>query len=207
MELGTHTFSHYYCLEDGQDTETFRSDLSASIEATHRLTKSPVSLVFPRNQYNSAYLKASADCGIRVIRTVEKARPYRPTSKSDSSLFWRCARLMDTHVNICGQGTFMPRMEDGVCTVPSSRFLRPVKTQLGKLDPLKYSRIIKAMTVAARTNTSYHLWWHPHNFGINTDENLTFLSHILQHYVTLRDRYGFQSLTMAEAASGIGQQQ
>jgi peptidoglycan/xylan/chitin deacetylase (PgdA/CDA1 family) len=204
MELGTHTFSHYYCLEDGQDVEAFRADLAAAAAATRRLTTMPVSLVFPRNQYNHAYLKACADSGIRVIRTSEKSRPYRPTNRSSDSPVWRGARLLDAYFNVCGSGTFIPSLEEGVHCLPSSRFLRPVTSRLRRFDSLRYSRIADAMTSAAKNNTSYHLWWHPHNFGANMDENLAFLEEILRHYATLRDVYGFRSLTMSEMALGGG---
>jgi len=32
QEIGSHTFSHYYCLENGQDGEAFRSDLAAALQ-------------------------------------------------------------------------------------------------------------------------------------------------------------------------------
>ena len=32
QEVGTHTFSHYYCLEEGQTIESFRADLRAAVE-------------------------------------------------------------------------------------------------------------------------------------------------------------------------------
>ena len=31
-ELGTHTFSHYYCLEEGQTAEQFKADIEAAIK-------------------------------------------------------------------------------------------------------------------------------------------------------------------------------
>ena len=46
----------------------------------------------------------------------------------------------------------------------------------------------------------YHLWWHPHNFGINQLENFAFLEEILVHYRYLNEKYGFTSCTMSELA-------
>jgi hypothetical protein len=37
QELGTHTFSHYFCLEEGQDIETFRQDMLAARAAAQKL--------------------------------------------------------------------------------------------------------------------------------------------------------------------------
>jgi hypothetical protein len=44
------------------------------------------------------------------------------------------------------------------------------------------------------------LWWHPHNFGADTTENIAFLSRVLEHFRRLRESCGMQSATMAEAA-------
>jgi hypothetical protein len=56
------------------------------------------------------------------------------------------------------------------------------------------------MTSAARTGRSFHLWWHPHNFGANLAENLAVLEAVLKHHAHLRDTYGVQPATMAEVA-------
>jgi hypothetical protein len=54
------------------------------------------------------------------------------------------------------------------------------------------------MTDAAKRGRIYHLWWHPHNFGVHLDENLAFLRLVLDHYRLLRERYEFQSVTMSD---------
>jgi hypothetical protein len=56
------------------------------------------------------------------------------------------------------------------------------------------------MTYAAKNNEIYHLWWHPHNFGVDTSENMKNLTSLLKHYQFLHSKYGFTSLTMQEAA-------
>ena len=38
---------------------------------------------------------------------------------------------------------------------------------------------IKNEIVAAKNNEDYHLWWHPHNFGVNIRENIKNLDNIL----------------------------
>jgi hypothetical protein len=59
------------------------------------------------------------------------------------------------------------------------------------------------MTFAAQNQLLFHLWWHPHNFGANTDLNVAFLRGILEHYASLRRQFQFQSLTMAEVAESV----
>ena len=52
QELATHTYSHYYCLEKGQDLQSFESDLRQSILMANKIGVELKSLVFPRNQFN-----------------------------------------------------------------------------------------------------------------------------------------------------------
>ena len=54
------------------------------------------------------------------------------------------------------------------------------------------------MTHAARSDDVFHLWWHPHNFGIHRQENLAMLEAVLRHYACLRDTYGMRTMTMRE---------
>jgi hypothetical protein len=59
---------------------------------------------------------------------------------------------------------------------------------------------MKEMTHAAKNKELYHLWWHPHNFGVNTRENMKNLTVLLNHFQFLQKQYGFTNLTMKEAA-------
>ena len=54
------------------------------------------------------------------------------------------------------------------------------------------------MTIAAKNESGYHLWWHPHNFGKNVFYNMKNLETIIYHYKKLRDNYGLASMTMKQ---------
>jgi hypothetical protein len=54
------------------------------------------------------------------------------------------------------------------------------------------------MEDAAVNRKIFHLWWHPHNFGVNTAQNIAFLKNILDHFHKLREDYGMASLNMGE---------
>ncbi len=56
------------------------------------------------------------------------------------------------------------------------------------------------MTYAAENGRLFHLWWHPHDFGLNTDKNLANLKEILEHYEFLNQKYGFESKNIGEVA-------
>ncbi|MGI9405838.1 MAG: hypothetical protein ACR2O4_05665, partial [Hyphomicrobiaceae bacterium] len=105
-----------------------------------------------------------------------------------------------SYVNLSGTNTACVKANGGVTNVRSSRFLRPYSPRLRRLEPLRLSRITRAMTAAARLGETFHLWWHPHNLGSNRSENLDALCHILDHFETLRGEYGMRSLAMEDFA-------
>lgn len=201
MELGSHTFSHYYCLERGQEAAQFRADLEASVAASERLGVRPTSLIFPRNQYNPEYLGLCAELGFRTFRGNQRSWMYRGACEQEQqSRLRRAAQLADMYFDLSGDNGFTPRPEGGLVNLPASRFLRPFESGRRKLDGRKLGRIRNAMSGAAMLGKSFHLWWHPHNFGADLNENVAFLGEILKHFAGLRDRYGMESLTMQEAA-------
>ena len=204
MELATHTFSHYFALEPGQTGEQFAADLAASVRAHERYGEKPRSIVFPRNQVNPAYLGICAEAGLRAFRGTEGGWPYRAAASAETTRSRRAARLLDAYVGLSGSNASSPTERGGMVDVPSSRFLRPYSPGLRRLDRLRVRRITSAMETAARAGRTYHLWWHPHNFGSCTAQNLEILRIVLRTYQTLSDRYGMESQTMAEAAAEAG---
>ncbi|WP_257307407.1 glycosyltransferase [Geothrix campi] len=202
MELGSHTFSHFYCLEKGQTEAQFRADLEASIAAVQRLTQRPVSFVFPRNQYNPQYLPVCAETGFTCFRGNERAWMYNEAPDEGQRLPLRATRLLDHYLNLSGSNGFIPFEEGGLINCPSSRFLRPASPYLGGgLDRLRMRRIKRAMEATAKAGQCFHLWWHPHNFGTQLRENLANLEELLRFHVTLRERYGVVPLTMGEISA------
>jgi peptidoglycan/xylan/chitin deacetylase (PgdA/CDA1 family) len=198
MELASHTFSHYYCLENGQNKETFIADLEASIEATKRITRRPTSLVFPKNQFNPDYLDACAKLGFNAFRGNQRNWIYRESQDNIHEKFHRTLRFFDTYVNLTGNHIFNPELRNGLVNIPSSRFLRPYTHVLHRFESLRLRRIKQAMSDAAVLGKSFHLWWHPENFGIYQEQNLAVLDSILRHHAELRESYGVRSMTMRD---------
>jgi peptidoglycan/xylan/chitin deacetylase (PgdA/CDA1 family) len=204
QELGTHTFSHYYCLEAGQTREEFRHDLAAALGCAEEKTgRRPESLVFPRNQTNPQYLAACRQLGIHAYRGGERAWPYRAIGGGRTvRSAQRLLRLADAYLDLFGAHTSpVAHPADGLpVNVPSSRFLRPWSPSLRALEPLRVRRITSAMTHAARSGEVFHLWWHPHNFGEHQEENFAVLHRVLDHFAELRRRHGMRSVSMGEVA-------
>jgi hypothetical protein len=160
------------------------------------------SVVFPRNQFAPESLAICRDLGIEVFRGTEGADCYRPGPGSTHTPVRRLARLVDSYVDVTGANTTAVRRGGGdMVNVPASRFLRPYHPTLRVLDGLRRRRILRAMDHAARRGESFHLWWHPHNFGIHLEENLGFLRDVLLGFTALRERHGMQSRNMSEVAA------
>jgi peptidoglycan/xylan/chitin deacetylase (PgdA/CDA1 family) len=201
QEIGTHTYSHYYCLEDGQTPFEFKSDIQQAIKIANENNIRINSIIFPRNQYNEAYLNIVKEAGIKVYRGNESSWLYEAKNRNQESKLRRALRLLDSYFNISGYNTHnlqLVNTSNDLINVPASRFLRPYHPSLKALDPLRLSRIKGAMRYAAKKNEMFHLWWHPHNFGKNTEENILFLKSILEYYSQLKKEYNMESLNMGE---------
>ena len=200
-EVATHTYSHYFCLEEGQTAEEFDADIKAAVKIAGANDIPVTSMVFPRNQINEAYLPVLVTNGIHVYRGNPISWIYKPRMFAAEIPFIRLCRLLDTYLPVSGYNTYSINKEAGLpVNIPASRFLKPYNKNLAWLEKLKLKRIMKEMTIAAKKNQLYHLWWHPHNFGINIPENLANLTIILNHYQFLQQQYNFTNLTMKEAA-------
>jgi peptidoglycan/xylan/chitin deacetylase (PgdA/CDA1 family) len=200
MELGCHTFSHYCCLERGQDAAQFEADLQAWAAAAQAFPGRPVSFVFPRNQFNPQYLGVCAAQGFRVFRGNQAPWMYRASGRERQSLCRRGLRLADSYLDLSGDHGFIPRpfLDSGMIDCPASSFLRPFDPRLSALEGPRLRRIEAAMAAAARKGKSYHLWWHPHNFGPHLQENLAGLEELLRFHVALRDRFGVVPMAMGD---------
>ena len=142
--------------------------------------------------------------GIDVYRGNPPGRLWRVEEGSEGRHpARRLGRLLDTYLPIDGDDTVgwesVPEA-CGLANVRASRFLRPYDPRLAALEPLRIRRITRSLERAARHGRIYHLWWHPHNFGVHLEENLGVLRRILDTFAHLRERERMLSLSMAEVA-------
>lgn len=202
QEIGTHTLSHFYCLEETESEEAFRADLMAARRLAAKFGVELRSLVFPRNQYAPAYLRAAADAGIVAFRGTQSSWIYASRRRRDETAVQRSLRLLDAYLPITTtNGADHFHAEGGPINVPASAFLRPYAAASSALEKLRLRRLTRAMERTAQMGGTFHLWWHPHNFGVHLNENLDFLQEVLHYKRVLEARYGMESLTMAEAAA------
>lgn len=205
QEIATHTFSHFYCLEDGQTLEDFQQDLAAAKEVAQRSGFALKSLVFPRNQVNQDYIKVLREHGIVAYRGNSIHPQAAPRNNPAPSRLKRGVRFLDSYFNLLGHKTYgHEQITAGPpFNIPASRFLRPYTPRLKALEPLRLRRILASMTRAAQEGQIYHVWWHPHNFARHTEGNLHFLGQIINHYHTLNCDYGMRSCNMSEVAGEL----
>ncbi len=202
QEIGTHTFSHYYCCEPGQTKETFRADIESAVRAAAERGIAVRSIVFPRNQHNPDYDDVLVENGIICYRGNQAAKMYRFGAVGRESPVTRISRLADTYVNVSGMNTYSWESvwRGPIANVAASAFLRPVTNTSGPREMLQFRRIAKSLDEAAERGRIFHLWWHPHNFGARTAENIAFLRKVFEHFTKLKIKHGMASLSMAETA-------
>jgi len=205
QEIASHTFSHYYCLEKGQNMDTFKADLKAATIIAKKYQVNLESLVFPRNQLNSKYLAIIKEMGIKAYRGNASSWIHRSKNQKHKSTLNKGLRLIDSYLNISGHNSYSLQSTGKHIpyNIPSSRFLYWYSNRLKILEPLRLRRILSDLTYAAKRGLIYHLWWHSHNFGINIKENMSFLKRVLDHYLNLKKVYGMESLNMRELADRI----
>lgn len=205
QEIGSHTFSHYYCLEKGQTREDFIADIMAAKKVAQNNNIQLSSLVFPRNQYNEEYLGICKELGFTSFRGNEKSKLFSSKSQGNTTFLRRPFRLLDSYINLSGHNCYTVKemQKSDPYNIPSSRFLRPYSQRLKSLEKLRLKRITDSMTYAAKQGLTYHLWWHPHNFGINLQENFDFLSRVLLHFQKLNTEYNFESRSMHQLADEL----
>jgi hypothetical protein len=204
QEVGTHTYSHYYCLEPGQTVESFKYDLVTSKKLMEKFGIQPKSLVFPRNQFNKRYLQTCKEVGIETVRTNPNVW-YWNNAQTDS-LPQKIFRTGDAYIGLNNKSyKDVPEIAHGIFAQKASRLLRP---NSGKklLDDMRLKRIVSEMTYAAKNKEIYHLWWHPHNFGGNPAKSLTELEFLLKHYQFCQDNWGFKSITMKDIQKSLSQE-
>lgn len=200
QELASHTYSHYYCLENGQTPEEFSSDLRAwsCMAEKYIEDKQNHSLVFPRNQFGSEVLKVCKDNGIKTYRGNPEHWAYKANSRSSFDLHKRIFRLLDTYLPLSGSlGSEVAKdIETGLFNIPASLFFRPYNSKLKILERFKIWRIKYSLEQSAKNNKIFHLWWHPHNFSTNTSKNLEQLVEILEFFKVVQIKYGMKSSSM-----------
>jgi peptidoglycan/xylan/chitin deacetylase (PgdA/CDA1 family) len=206
QELGSHTFSHYYCLEQQNEPRAFEADLAAAQQAAGRFNTKLQSLVFPRNQFNQDYLKTCFEQGFTTVRSNPAHWYWKPVTNTGVGIIRKIIRTADAYVQIGNTRTSYPlkaiHIKPGEpLQLPASRFLRPWRFRYLFANTWQLKRICRELRTAARYKECYHLWWHPENFGDHPEENMATLRVLLEEYKKCSKKYGMKSWNMGEYAA------
>lgn len=202
QEIATHTFSHYYCLAEGQTGEAFSSDLDSAIQIAKEHGVIPRSIVFPRNQHNSEYDRILVEKGILAYRG-NQLHPAHVVDGKETLPHRRLFRLFDSFLDLSGPClTSWHRIMEGssLCNVPASRYLRHCSGVLNPLSPFQVRRVCKSLLTAARERKIFHLWWHTHDFEFSPCQSLQGLEEVLKYFSRLREQHSMLSLNMLEVS-------
>lgn len=195
MEIGSHTFSHYYCREKGQTLQQFEADMIAAKRIAESKGYDLTSAVLPRNQCEPEYTEVLSRLGFTSYRDEENDWIHEKVSFRP---LMRALRLLDVYLPLTGQGSFIPKREGKIWNLTGSRMYKPFFKPLGFLEKLKLLRIKLQMLHAAKKGKVFHLWWHPHNIGVKTEFHLRQLEEIFKYYQRMNEKYGMTSLNMRE---------
>ncbi|MDR3541192.1 MAG: hypothetical protein P4L69_09560 [Desulfosporosinus sp.] len=200
QRIATHTFSHFYLLDQTLANNDFDQDLAA----VKVIFPKVFTIVLPRNQVSAEGLKSLRQAGLRAYRGTQQNKCilplYRTRASGKQSTILRALKFMDYYLPLTGYYDYgLNELDgDGLLNIRASSFLRPYLPMLSFFEALKVKRIKQGMEQAAKNNTIYHLWWHPHNNGVNQKENLALIETILKYYRELKQRYGMESMSMEE---------
>jgi peptidoglycan/xylan/chitin deacetylase (PgdA/CDA1 family) len=193
QEIASHSYSHYYCQAKGQTIAEFEEDIKSAVNiAKDKFNINIKSFVFPKNEINQDYLNILNKYSISTYRSNPNHIGF--SDKYRNTIIGKIFRILDSFICISSYDKTSlvgPHEPKGII---GNRFLRPYKNKIINIFMLR--RIISEMKFSAKHNYNYHLWWHPHNFGMNLEKNLDNLECVLKEFELLRGLYNMESVCM-----------
>ena len=202
QEIGTHTFSHYYCDDPTSSPEEFAAELTASERIASEKGHPFHSAVFPRNQVSDRFVNVLSHSNLICFRGVERGWIAKNRAKLGrlGTILW----YLDNYLPLARTCSFSRSDVEQIgslMNIRNSRFFKPFRPQYAFAERLKLWRYKLEMKSAAKRGEIYHIYWHPHNFAENTEINFWQMDQLLSYYEKMRSRYGMKSKNMFEVCS------
>jgi len=197
QEIGSHTFSHFNSLSDNCLTN-FELDMEINNQIMSRFNLKNKSFIFPRNKINSSFFPKLKELGFNSFRGNPDSFLYENGDNVNFSYLGKALRYLDTYLGFANTYNYKTSTYvEEILNVPATFYLRPVKKYHDdNFEIIKLNSINRKLEFCAKNNLNFHLWWHPHNYGTNLDQNLIFLEKILITFESLKTKYNMQSKTM-----------
>lgn len=200
QEIATHTYSHYYCSEADSTPEAFASEIKSALEMAEKKGLDINSAVFPRNQVADEYLEAMD--GVKPLAFRGNESGWIAAIKSKSLKLWTLVWYIDNYIPLQKRCSYKigEIFDRGRLNIRNSRFFKPFRPKFRFAERLKLRRYKREMLKAAKKGEIYHMYWHPHNFAVDTEINFAQMDELLSYYSELREKYGMKSMNMNEVA-------
>jgi len=196
QEIATHSMFHDFLTSSRSYESRLHRDLSRAIQIMERSDCKPVSIVFPRNQFQFSSESVCRELGITRFRTNQPHWAYAMEKKSARNVCARLYRYLDAVLPIYKPSFKQVDQKRVHSHNAANRFLRVSESSV--INSLHLSRILGEMKQSAMQGGSYHLWTHPHNLGINPKGSVKMIKEICAYQSELLLKYDFRSVNMRE---------
>ena len=176
QEIACHTLTHRFVDASSAGREAFRRELRLFRELFDELyLEQPTTFIFPKAKMG--HFDVLAEEGFRCIRGPESGWFESLPGVLGPAAF----RLLDAKL-ACRPRVDRPRRtNEGLWVVPSSQFYSPFLSVGSRVSiDERVRKAIKGLRWAARHRRVFHLWTHPFNLGMGTDDLLGGLDRILR---------------------------
>lgn len=199
QDIGCHTLTHLFVQDTPECREAFDLELARSVELFQQLgLPRPRSFIFPK--HFMAHFDLLARHGFKCYRGPESGWFERLPGSVVRAGF----RLLDAKLRRPPCVRHAVKTAEGLWEIPSSQYYSPFQS-VGRWVSLE-DRVAKArrgIQRAAATGGVYHLWTHPFNLGLRTDELIAGIVQILEYAQTFVQRGQLEFTSMAGYAAEL----
>ena len=202
QEIGTHTFSHYYCCEPGQTVAQFDADLDSACRIARARGIQLTSIVFPRNQVNREVLPVLTKHGIRSFRGTARSWLHDASSFTRQRLLHkRALRLAEAYLPVGGKDVVDWPVEAAghLYELYASRYFRPYTPSLRGPSRKRATQNQTRHGSGRSLRPRLPYLVSSRRLRPVSGQNLALFGQVIQHYTKLREQYGMRSLSMTGA--------
>jgi peptidoglycan/xylan/chitin deacetylase (PgdA/CDA1 family) len=200
QEIACHSLTHRFADPTESGKESFRRELRQFRQLfEERYLEQPTSFIYPKAKM--AHFDVLVEEGFRCIRGPED----KWFESLPGTLLPAGFRMLDAKLAVSPKVRLPRQIPEGLWVLPSSQFYSPLMS-VGRHVSVsaRVRKATKGLRQATRLKRLYHLWTHPFNLGMRTDELLGGFEQILQEACRLRESDKLEILTMRELTARLG---